>query len=35
MEALAMRFYAPRLGGPPGGDVMFAVRASGGAGVGP
>ncbi len=35
MEALAMRFYGPRLGGPPGGDVMFAVKASGGAGVGP
>ena len=34
MDALAARFYAPRLGGPPGGDVMFAVRPSGGAGVG-
>ncbi len=34
MDALAARFYAPRLGGPPGGDVMFAVKASGGAGVG-
>ncbi len=34
MEALAMRFYGPRLGGPPEGDVMFAVRASGEAGVG-
>ena len=35
MEALATRFYAPRLVGPPGGDVMFAVRAWRGAGVGP
>ncbi len=34
MDALAARFYEPRLGGPPGGDVMFAVRPSGGAGVG-
>ena len=34
MDALAARFYAPRLGGPPGRDVMFAVRPSGGAGVG-
>lgn len=34
MEALAMRFYAPRLGGPPGRDAMFAAKASGGAGVG-
>ncbi|MCY4574395.1 MAG: hypothetical protein OXF01_16555, partial [Gemmatimonadetes bacterium] len=33
MEALAARFYAPRLGGPPGRDVMFAARAGGGAGV--
>ena len=33
-DALAARFYAPRLGGPPGGDVMFAVQPSGGAGVG-
>ena len=33
MEALAARFYAPRLGGRPGGDVIFAVRPSGGAGV--
>ena len=31
MDALAARFYAPRLGGPPGRDVMFAVRPSGGA----
>ena len=34
MEALAARFYAPRLGGPPTRDVMFAVRAGGGAGGG-
>ncbi len=34
MEALATRFYAPRLGGPPGRDVMFAVKAGRGAGVG-
>lgn len=34
MEALAARFYAPRLAGPPTGDVMFAVRAGGGAGAG-
>ncbi|MDE2973162.1 MAG: hypothetical protein OXU64_00355 [Gemmatimonadota bacterium] len=33
MEALATRFYAPRLGGPPGRDAMFAAKASGGAGV--
>ena len=33
MEALAARFYAPRLGGPPGGDEMFAARPSGGARV--
>ena len=33
MEALAARFYAPRLGGPPGRDVMFAARAGAGAGV--
>ena len=33
MDALAARFYAPRLGGPPGRDMMFAVRAGGGAGV--
>ena len=34
MEALAMRFYAPRLGGPPGRGVMFAAKPSGGARVG-
>ena len=34
MEALAARFYAPRLGRPPTGEEMFAVRAGGGAGVG-
>ena len=34
MEALAGRFYAPRLGRPPTGDEMFTVRAGGGAGVG-
>ncbi len=34
MEALAARFYAPRLGGSPTGDMMFAVKAGGGAGVG-
>ena len=34
MDALASRFYEPRLGGPPTGDMMFAVRAGGGAGVG-
>ncbi len=33
MEALAARFYAPRLGGPPTRDMMFAVKAGGGAGV--
>ena len=33
MDALAARFYAPRPGGPPGRDVIFAVRAAGGAGV--
>ena len=33
MEALAARFYAPRLDGPPGRDVIFAARPSGGAGV--
>ena len=33
MDALAERFYAPRLEGPPGRDVMFVVRAGGGAGV--
>ncbi len=34
MDALAARFYAPRLEGSPGRDVMFAVKAGGGAGVG-
>ncbi len=34
MEALAARFYAPRLGRPPTRDMMFAVKAGGGAGVG-
>ena len=34
MDALAARFYAPRLGRPPTGEEMFAVRAGGGAGVG-
>ena len=34
MDALAGRFYVPRLGGPPGRDVMFTATASGGAGVG-
>ncbi|MCE2398035.1 MAG: galactokinase [Gemmatimonadetes bacterium] len=34
MDALAGRFYAPRLGGPPGRDVMFTARASGGGRVG-
>lgn len=34
MDALAARFYAPRLGAPPGSDVMFAARPSRGAGVG-
>ena len=29
MEALAARFYAPRLGGPPGRDAMFAAKAAG------
>ncbi len=33
MEALAARFYEPRLGGPPRGDMMFAAKPSGGAGV--
>ena len=33
-EALAARFYEPRLGGLPTGDMMFAARAGGGAGVG-
>ena len=32
-DALARRFYAPRLGGPPGRDVMFAVKAGRGAWV--
>ena len=32
-DALAARFYTPRLGGPPGRDVMFAVKAGRGAGV--
>ena len=35
MDALAGRFYGPRLGGPPGRNVMFTAKASGGAGVGP
>ncbi|MCY3809145.1 MAG: hypothetical protein OXG58_06960 [Gemmatimonadetes bacterium] len=34
MEALATRFFAPRLGGSPGRDAIFAAKASGGAGVG-
>ncbi len=33
MEALAARFYQPRLGGPPTGDMMFAAQAGGGARV--
>ena len=33
MEALAVRFYAPRLCGPPTTDVMFAAKPSGGARV--
>ena len=33
MDALAARFYAPRLGRPPTRDEMFAVRPSGGARV--
>ena len=33
MDALAERFYAPRLEAPPGRDVMFVVRAGGGAGI--
>jgi len=33
MEALAVRFYAPRLGGPPTRDMMFAAKASGAARV--
>ena len=35
MEVLTTRFYAPRLGGPPGRDVMFAAKASRGAEVVP
>ncbi len=31
MEALAARFYEPRLGRPPTGDEMFAVKAGGSA----
>ena len=31
MEALVARFYEPRLGVPPSGDMMFGVKASGGA----
>ena len=34
MDALADRFYAPRLEGPPGRDVMFVVKAGGGGGGG-
>ena len=33
MEALAARFYEPRLGRPPTGDEMFAAKPSGGARV--
>ena len=33
MDSLAARFYAPRLGGAPGPDVIFAVRPEGGAEV--
>ena len=33
MEALAARFYEPRLGRPPTGDMMFAGKPSGGARV--
>ena len=33
MEALAARFYEPRLGRPPNSDVMFTVKPSGGARV--
>ena len=33
MEALAARFYAPRLGGPPTRDMMFPAKPSGGARV--
>ena len=33
MEALAARFYAPRLGGPPNGDMMFVAEPSRGARV--
>ena len=35
MEALAGRFYAPRLGGPPTSDMIFAAKPSGGARVEP
>ncbi len=31
MEALAARYYNPRLGAPPSGDMMFGVKASRGA----
>ncbi|MDE2762657.1 MAG: galactokinase [Gemmatimonadota bacterium] len=34
MRALATRFYAPRLGGPPRRDVMFAAKPARGAWVG-
>ena len=34
MEALAARFYEPRFGAPPSGDIMFGVQPSGGARVG-
>ena len=33
MEALVARFYEPRLHGPPGSDVMFVAKPSGGARV--
>ena len=33
MEALAARFYTPRLGGPPTRDMMFPAKPSGGARV--
>ena len=33
MEALAARFYTPRLGGPPTRGMMFAGKPSGGARV--
>ena len=35
LKALAARFYEPRLGGPPTGDVMFTAKPSGGARVDP